>query len=813
MTFTSKVKELFNLTDFYGKRGSEVLAVDNFNSNILFLSDDEIDRIFTGGTADLKIYKRMILDDTIESSFETLNQALLSLEWSINTKNATERKFCLEMINNLTYITFENVIENLQDARIYGVILAEKVQEMRNDKHTIKSIKFKATKDITDFKTDDFLNLTEILYSGKFGKEQKINGKELDNMLLYVYPYLKNGNFYGTSELKSIYREWRSKNILINLMNKALEKQGDPAMILFWDSSLKASENTLKDFAEGRNKSLMIETSKALDSKELYEKVKVQLIEPTMKNVEMFLKAIEYYSTAMRRKMGIPDDAGYTDTKFGSRSRAEEQLSLMYNNIVTKAKRTEALLNSQLFRPLIIENFPENENRPDWNIFQFNTSNEQITKEKAEVLAIMIDKGLINLKTLSPAGWEFISKFTGFDFIKDRMKEIAKEEKETTTEVIPPIKPDDPDTPEEPDTAAQRENITSEISELLKNSTIDTKLKNSILFQKIINVTNFNRIEDFLDIVEEDASARLQAQVMQIEDDYKNQLQPIWDKKNVNINRLKIKIHGDTIGRIKKIWNETLAKSYLGGKGEARSELKKKGLKFEALDKVENLNELYVADKTAIGLQAWIKSWQKRTGIKLTPAALKALKDIRDKAFTISGAFTKDIVNKAEKIIIGNIDRLSAGEIFKQVQEQVFDPLLTTPSRNGLSPNPYHLETTIRTNMSTYFNNARMNEFNDPEIADFVQAYEYSAIIDSETTDFCNGHNGEIIKANDPRLPNLTPPAHYNCRSLLVPITADEEYTAKWSNSYTKEVINKNTGEKQKVTIDIQQPAKGFGAV
>ena len=99
--------------------------------------------------------------------------------------------------------------------------------------------------------------------------------------------------------------------------------------------------------------------------------------------------------------MGIPDDAGFTSTKFGSRSRAEEQLSVMYNNIVMKAKRTETVLNTQLFKPLIVENFDTDPDRTDWNIFNFNTSKETITKEKAEVLGIMIDKKIIDLKKLN----------------------------------------------------------------------------------------------------------------------------------------------------------------------------------------------------------------------------------------------------------------------------------------------------------------------------------------------------------------------------------------------------------------------------
>ncbi|MBQ7593244.1 MAG: minor capsid protein [Synergistaceae bacterium] len=52
-----------------------------------------------------------------------------------------------------------------------------------------------------------------------------------------------------------------------------------------------------------------------------------------------------------------------------------------------------------------------------------------------------------------------------------------------------------------------------------------------------------------------------------------------------------------------------------------------------------------------------------------------------------------------------------------------------------------------------------------------VIGVEFSAILDDRTTDICESRNGLIMRLDDPRLPENTPPQHVNCRSLLLPLT------------------------------------------
>jgi SPP1 gp7 family putative phage head morphogenesis protein len=85
---------------------------------------------------------------------------------------------------------------------------------------------------------------------------------------------------------------------------------------------------------------------------------------------------------------------------------------------------------------------------------------------------------------------------------------------------------------------------------------------------------------------------------------------------------------------------------------------------------------------------------------------------------------------------------------------------------------PHYIETLVRTNTFEALNEARLAEYTDPAVTDFVVALEYSAILDNRTTVLCQSLDGFTRSSTDPVWEIYNPPNHYNCRSLLIPITA-----------------------------------------
>lgn len=79
------------------------------------------------------------------------------------------------------------------------------------------------------------------------------------------------------------------------------------------------------------------------------------------------------------------------------------------------------------------------------------------------------------------------------------------------------------------------------------------------------------------------------------------------------------------------------------------------------------------------------------------------------------------------------------------------------------------IERYSRTKHTEVFNNARLNYFDESGV---VAAYQFSAILDDRTSEICAGLDGKIFEAGNAPVP----PMHFNCRSVLIPITKYEEF-------------------------------------
>jgi SPP1 gp7 family putative phage head morphogenesis protein len=98
----------------------------------------------------------------------------------------------------------------------------------------------------------------------------------------------------------------------------------------------------------------------------------------------------------------------------------------------------------------------------------------------------------------------------------------------------------------------------------------------------------------------------------------------------------------------------------------------------------------------------------------------------------------------------------------------------------GVAGNAHRLRTAVRTNVFEAINEARYALFTDPSLGDFIEAIEYSAILDSRTTEICRHLDGRIYPATSDQWNSIRPPNHFNCRSLLVPVTViDTEVVGK----------------------------------
>jgi len=104
---------------------------------------------------------------------------------------------------------------------------------------------------------------------------------------------------------------------------------------------------------------------------------------------------------------------------------------------------------------------------------------------------------------------------------------------------------------------------------------------------------------------------------------------------------------------------------------------------------------------------------------------------------------------------------------------------------DGLPLPAWRLENIIRTSTTEAYNQGRLTEFMDPDLLPFLQGVRYSATLDERTTEVCiflgrGGASGQgfIFKPTSPDLAALVPPNHFQCRSLIVPVTVGMQVDA-----------------------------------
>ena len=156
----------------------------------------------------------------------------------------------------------------------------------------------------------------------------------------------------------------------------------------------------------------------------------------------------------------------------------------------------------------------------------------------------------------------------------------------------------------------------------------------------------------------------------------------------------------------------------------------------------------------------------------------RADKFLKDKKFWITGVIAKDILD-ASQITLAN--SIKYDKNLKQTLLALDDNTDLTaylPEIDGAGRvvnKAARLENIVRTNTAEAINLGRQTVFEHPDVKGFVQAYQYSAVLDDRVSDVCESLDGKIKKDWG----SYTPPNHYQCRSILIPITTIDDWDGK----------------------------------
>jgi SPP1 gp7 family putative phage head morphogenesis protein len=131
----------------------------------------------------------------------------------------------------------------------------------------------------------------------------------------------------------------------------------------------------------------------------------------------------------------------------------------------------------------------------------------------------------------------------------------------------------------------------------------------------------------------------------------------------------------------------------------------------------------------------------------------------------LAGIYSEAILSKAEEIIKTAIeDGLHNKDIVKLLQS----------SEEFESFTEHRLQTITRTEGTKAYNKGRLEQFKG--VGDFVEAVQYSAVLDRRTTQLCRRLHGKIMSIDNKMVNAYLPPNHFNCRSIIIPVTRYDDW-------------------------------------
>ncbi len=745
------------------------------------------------------IYKSMLRDPQVKAAFNLILDIIISKPFRFVKPDDSDLQMEIEnffMFNIKTALrgTWGQVLKSILMAKATGYSVSEKnyfVDMYEGREHwMIGSVKHKPY-DTFDFEQDHFGNVVSLLQYQNSAKK-KLNP---DKFIIHVNKPEFNP-IYGESDLRSAYRAFWEKDIILKLWSIYLERMAGGTLVVKPGQGSAALSNS-----ENRSLEKVLTNLSQSPAIKLPQGWEADIV--TSNSTDAYERAIGHKDRQIAKSLLVPDLMGFSEQgATGSFAQSKTQFEVFMSVINAESEVLADTLNEQLFRELAWWNFGVKE----FPRLEFERNTET---QKQEIAAAWYEAIKSNAVESDVNDENKVRSLLGFD-LKD-LEEI--EDEEDGNDEDKPLEEPEEEVIEEVPT---EEDVEIEASEKTENfDELD-------LSTSYIERYNFNEIEKSFDAIEDSFFEDMGNVIDQAFDEVVSAIDDIVssqpsapgegedtvDKDETDMEGDLIRLSNAVTGATKSEMNQVIRKhlriSYDNGRQVAQDAVSQAADDVNMSD--DTKRRLVMAAK--LSRKVAVKHCKKfdytwsvldfQEGLKLDTAE----KYFAAKAFEITGNVTDEMIEKARIALLEGIKNgLSTGEIVSQLIDVLPGILGKVDDETGQvdKQTRARVETIVRTNITDSFNQANLAVYNDPDLGDFVEAYQYVSIMDSRTTDFCRTYNNRIFPKNDPIWSNITPPNHFNCRSTLVAVTAIDE----WSPSSRARA---NDGQ-------LVQPGKGFGTV
>lgn len=717
----------------------------------------------------LRIYSQMRNDEQVKAVCIFKRDTILSRGWSFKLDEDSKLSQS-EKLNRIAI--FNKLVDRMQGSfadglnmislgREYGYSLTEKVYApVEIDGKTWVGLRKLVARDPStfEFNTDPYGDLISC--------EQVAGGQKIDiDLDRFVY-YVHNPEFdpyFGRSDLRSAYRSWYFKNEMVKLWAMYLEKFGGGFLV-----GKLAGENAPR-FGTPAYAALqeVVANAKASGSILLPQGVELEAIFP--QGGDVFEAACTWHDLAIARALLVPNLLGVSHTgQTGAYSQSQTQIESFAWTVRADAQRLEAVLNEQLFRDLGERNWGDGE----YPRFAFNPISQEYmrwfittwqslvaskvviqTEEDEARLREMLEmpvrkpgsKPLFDEAEPEPVGGQ---QATAADAEGDEDECAGKEDAKDNPRV-------------------------SDKKKLVRVShTHDGKPRSCTpaAFTRAVQRVAFAQIErrgEFDTSRLRDEMAGMVARVTKRLLGGENEMAKLLDSDVSDI--AAIEFSGSEKGKLKEIARRALGIAYLESSNIARMEL-------------ERATKQRFSRKTFADIRDKAQDFFEVNGFRMAGNVSDAVRAIIQLELQNGVKYGRSVTEVRTSIWNRLVERgltsaqAARGEETDEAVLSALDDLWVDTEEQAAA----YLDTLARTNLFEAINEARFAEFNDPSLQGFVVAFEYSSVLDDRTTVICEYMDSRVYAANSPVWDEYRPPNHYNCRSLLVPITKIDVEDGVW---------------------------------
>jgi len=740
------------------------------------------------GKKGLEVYRKMKEDDQVKACLTIKKFARMSTTWDVkpgdeNSPQSVEIadfvRYCFRKLKG----TFEKHLVEILSAFDYGFSITEKVFDIYRDgpfKGKVGLVKLANREPFGyTFKTDDHNNIIGICFdqAGLANDSSELgsytNPYPPDKFVIYSYNS-EHGNPYGVSDLRAAYRGWWSKDLNIKWWNIFNERFGMPTAIAKYPAKGKGLSKAAIDEIDDVLKNLQAKSGVRIP-----DNITLELLEAQRRGESTYGEAIDKYDLMIARSILVPSLLGFNAREAtGSYALGKSHFDVfMFVLEMIGRDIEETIVSEQIIKPLIQLNYGDVPEEIEPN-FEFESLIDEDTEARSRVVKMLADANLIDKRE---------------DWVRDYLslpeRDLNKYPYATpvgevsSTPTSPPISAGG-NFPTSPTPSNPPKETPGKGNKEIPDKGID-KVNDKEEMQLNRPITKFEKKVDFKGM---DAELNLLTDGLKIaltpileswkKDLLKKAEKLLYEKNLTDVNKLQIR----GVGEFKNTLRDYLIKTYLDSKLHALEEIQEVGFPVEVKRKFGLLS------MSNFALEPWdpippkealdfynrkVIAVIKKEGQPKKLMAIGKMQEISyydKRAFTITGIENEYILNQAKLAIEKGIRDGLLKDTMNSLKDLFSKYLETGEIKDGKLVTPSRLETIARTNITEALNEGRMTMYKDPDVDDFVPYLQWSSIMDTRTTEYCRSMDGKIFKKGEV----LLPPAHFNCRSTVVPVTTIE---------------------------------------